>query len=166
MRWRRLRQRGRWCDDDDNVSCFAFGGGETSPTMLPPNGGRRQQRWRKTMYAFPGGGTCGRRGGGLCVCVQSSGYKLRSVRLDIPISSAQYVGIPSILYDPVVLLLCCQRSFQRVFSISDVGLRSSCWWAVSPNLGSLSPQVFITSILGEVQTYACLFPSTRDSSDY
>ncbi len=34
--------------------------------------------------------------GGVCVCVQSSGYKLGAVRLEIPISSAQFVGIPSI----------------------------------------------------------------------
>jgi len=27
--------------------------------MLPPNGGRRQQRWREMTYAFPGGWTCG-----------------------------------------------------------------------------------------------------------
>ncbi len=35
----------RGCNDDDDVSCFAFGGGETSPKMLPPNEAQRQQRW-------------------------------------------------------------------------------------------------------------------------
>ncbi len=47
------------CNEDNNVSCFAFGGGETSPTILPPNKGQRPQKWRKMVYAFPGGGTCG-----------------------------------------------------------------------------------------------------------
>ena len=32
----------------------------------------------------------------VCVCVQSSSYKLGAVRLEIPISSAQFVGVPSI----------------------------------------------------------------------
>jgi hypothetical protein len=47
------------CDDDNDESCFVFCGGEASPTMLPPNEGQRQQRWRETTYTFPSGGTCG-----------------------------------------------------------------------------------------------------------
>ncbi len=45
--------------DDDNASCFAFGGGGTPLTMPSIKGEQRQQRWYKTIYAFPGRGTRG-----------------------------------------------------------------------------------------------------------
>jgi hypothetical protein len=41
------------------VSCVAFGEGGTLLWMSPSNGGQRQQKWLKTMYAFLSRGTHG-----------------------------------------------------------------------------------------------------------
>jgi hypothetical protein len=49
----------RGCNDDNDASCFALGGGGVPSIMPLPNRGQRRQQWWERAYTFPGVGTCG-----------------------------------------------------------------------------------------------------------